>query len=77
MAWYNDRKAQTHLEIYKDTKDATRESDRAARNGWVIQNTAVAPSQIRWMRSLLRGFIFGPVRRNGQVTITYVRSKQP
>jgi hypothetical protein len=81
MAWYDDNTKLTQVVTYKNDKDASRESEKAAQKGWTPQGTSAVGDHVNVGRTtakiLLLGLPFlvtGASRGGGKVTLTYVRT---
>jgi hypothetical protein len=81
MAWYDDKKATTHIATYKDAESAAAEERAAAAKGWQVQETAAAADRVAVGRTIARGIMTagagllkGRPRKGGKVRVTYERS---
>jgi hypothetical protein len=84
MAWYDDKKKTTHVAQYKDAEAAEHEQREAAVKGWVARETTSAPGRVAVGRAITKGLftagaglLKGRPRKEGKVTVTYVRTPEP
>lgn len=79
MAWYDDKKALTHVETYNNDKDASKDAERAAQKGWMPQETTASAGHVNAGRTAMKwmipgGVFFGASRTGGKLTLTYMRT---
>ncbi len=83
MAWYDDKNKLTYVGTYKNEKDATKEAEEAAKNGWMPQGASATDGHINVGRTVtgavLTGglnLLIGGSRSKGKLTISYVRTPE-
>lgn len=83
MAWYDDKNKLSYVASYKNDKDAAKETEKAAKKGWMPQSAAATDGHINVGRTVtgavLTGglsLLIGGSRSKGKVTITYVRTPE-
>lgn len=81
MAWYDDKKATTHIATYKDAETAAADGREAAAKGWRVRETTTAPDGVTVGRSIARGIatagagmLKGRPRKGGKMTVIYERT---
>jgi hypothetical protein len=79
--WYNDDTKLTYVASYNSVEEASSETNRAAKKGWIPQGTSATDGHINVGRTatgaVLTGgltLLVGGSRSKGKVTITYTRT---
>jgi hypothetical protein len=81
MAWYDNNSKLSHVETYKNEKDASKDAEKAAKKGWMPQGTTATDGHINVGRTVtgavLTGglsLLIGGSRSKGKITLSYVRT---